>query len=130
MLSLILLGSPSALASGPCSTDNHTTHAMVFSSEDFEILAIPDPVKIEVGTEFGLNIYLCGTEDIEISKVDARMPKHGHGMNYAPKLEAGSKAHVSAKPLLFHMPGLWEIAINVKSQSGNQTLTNEIQILP
>lgn len=44
--------------------------------------------------------------------VDAEMPHHGHGMNFVPEVTGGDGAWV-ATGLLFHMPGRWEVAIDV-----------------
>ena len=47
-------------------------------------------------------------------EVDAIMPHHGHGMNVAPEVRpAGAAGVYRASPLLFHMPGAWEVHIDV-----------------
>ena len=43
--------------------------------------------------------------------VDADMPAHGHGMNVAPALSL-EDGWIVADPLLFHMPGAWEIYVD------------------
>lgn len=52
-----------------------------------------------------------GSTDVEII-VDAEMPHHGHGMNFIPEVSGGDGVFV-ATGLLFHMPGRWELAIDV-----------------
>jgi cytochrome c peroxidase len=46
-------------------------------------------------------------------KVDAHMPAHRHGMNYAPKVTALGPGRWRAEGLLFHMPGRWELVFVV-----------------
>ena len=46
--------------------------------------------------------------------VDAEMPHHNHGMNVRPKISQISPGTWLADPLLFHMPGRWELIFDVK----------------
>jgi len=45
--------------------------------------------------------------------VDARMPAHFHGMNRVPKVTRGAGNTWKAEGLLFHMPGHWELYVDV-----------------
>ena len=38
------------------------------------------------------------------------MPAHQHGLNYAPEVSALGDGTFRVDGLLFHMPGLWELA--------------------
>jgi hypothetical protein len=51
----------------------------------------------------------------ELVRVDATMPEHKHGMNYAPTLKGTATAAIAVEGLLFHMPGNWEVAFDVRS---------------
>ena len=46
-------------------------------------------------------------------KIDAAMPEHSHGMNVAPKLESSADGSYTARGLLFHMPGRWELYFDI-----------------
>lgn len=46
--------------------------------------------------------------------VDARMPEHFHGMNRAPRVTRAPDGSFLAEGLLFHMPGLWELHIDLR----------------
>ena len=44
--------------------------------------------------------------------VDAEMPHHRHGMNLVPELDGGPEEW-TARGMLFHMPGRWEVSVDV-----------------
>ena len=46
-------------------------------------------------------------------EIDARMPAHGHGMNRVPKVTRLADGTVKAEGLLFHMPGHWELYVDI-----------------
>ncbi len=45
--------------------------------------------------------------------VDAGMPAHGHGMNRQARVSRESDGRFVAEGLLFHMPGSWELYLDV-----------------
>jgi cytochrome c peroxidase len=49
-------------------------------------------------------------------KVDAHMPEHKHGMNYAPKVQALGPGRWRAEGLMLHMPGKWEFVFVVDGE--------------
>src|SRR2546423_15401339 len=68
------------------------------------------PTQIGVGAHFSLDIATCskpGNPEAESLKVDAQMPEHRHGMNYAPKVIKTGPQRWRAEGLMFHMPGKW-----------------------
>jgi hypothetical protein len=46
-------------------------------------------------------------------QVDARMPSHFHGMNRLAKVSRGKGNSWKAEGLVFHMPGHWELYIDI-----------------
>jgi hypothetical protein len=46
-------------------------------------------------------------------EVDAGMPAHHHGMNLSARIEPVSDGRFRVSGMLFHMPGQWEIYIDV-----------------
>ena len=70
-------------------------------------IPVADVFTVEVEVE-GLKRNL---EDISVL-VDAEMPHHGHGMNLVPELVGGPDAW-TARGMLFHMPGRWEVSVDV-----------------
>jgi len=53
------------------------------------------------------------------------MPEHKHGMNYAPTLKSNGDGRYRVEGLLFHMPGNWEVAFDVRSGGEIQRLTHD-----
>jgi hypothetical protein len=70
-----------------------------------------------MGTHFSLEIAVCpvaGNPGANALRVDAVMPAHRHGMNYAPSLREVGPGHYRADGLMFHMPGLWEFRFELR----------------
>ena len=72
----------------------------------------------EVGKFFALEIAACskpGSPAPENLKVDAHMPEHRHGMNYAPAVKQTAPGRWRAEGLMFHMPGKWEFVFELRA---------------
>ena len=80
-------------------------HVLVFRS-----------APISVSEHFSLEIAACAKSGAapESLKVDAHMPEHRHGMNYAPAVKALGPGRWRAEGLLFHMPGKWEFVFEIR----------------
>ena len=60
----------------------------------------------EVGKFFRIDVAACskaGGAPPEALKIDATMPEHRHGMNYAPTVKALAPGRWRAEGLMFHM---------------------------
>ena len=88
-----------------------------------------EPERIVVGEQFSLVLRSCDRETA-IKRVNARMPQHGHGMNYKPRLTPIEPTQVRAEGMLFHMPGRWEILVDVEKNGRPARLAAEILITP
>ena len=64
----------------------------------------------QVGSFFSIDVAACakGGPPPKSLKVDAHMPAHRHGMNYAPKVTPLGPGRWRAEGLMLHMPGKWE----------------------
>jgi cytochrome c peroxidase len=74
--------------------------------------------KVEVAKHFALEVAACakpGHPAPEGLKVDAHMPAHRHGMNYAPAVRALGPGRWRAEGLLLHMPGRWEFVFELRA---------------
>ena len=72
-----------------------------------------DPIP--VADVFAVEVQVEGVKrDLEgiTILVDAEMPHHRHGMNLVPALEGGPEEW-TARGMLFHMPGRWEVSVDV-----------------
>lgn len=77
-----------------------------------------DPPKIPVGRHFAIDLLVCAKGGGAVAPavaVDARMPSHGHGMNYKASLKPLGDNRYRAEGLMFHMPGQWELAFDLKA---------------
>ena len=76
----------------------------------------PTPDPIPMNQLFDLTFTVkSASSSAQTTKVevDARMPAHGHGMNRVPKVTRLADGTVKAEGLLFHMPGHWELYIDI-----------------
>ncbi len=59
---------------------------------------------------------------------DAAMPEHDHGMNTKPKVRANSDGSFAVSGMLFHMPGHWELYVDVTSAGVTERAQFDIQL--
>lgn len=85
-----------------------------------EPLTVLQPVgAIEVSEPFDVIVTVCGdgAGATEVA-LDATMPAHGHGMNYAPEHtvinRTDSSVQVKVNGVRLHMPGTWQWSINLR----------------
>ena len=86
------------------------------------------PVPIVVGAPFSVDVAACardGAEAISSIALDAVMPEHRHGMNYAPKLSATGAGRATADGVVLHMPGRWQLVFGVRVGSRTERLTHD-----
>lgn len=60
--------------------------------------------------------------------VDARMPDHGHGMNRAAKVTRLPDGAYQAEGLLFHMPGHWELYIDISEGGRSERAQVDVEL--
>ncbi len=87
----------------------------------------PEPAPIVVGQPFVLQLQLCPA-DAQLLRVDATMPEHRHGMNYRPSLKPGAGGRWQAEGLLWHMPGRWELRLDVRSGGAEHRLLQSVTL--
>jgi hypothetical protein len=76
--------------------------------------AVAGAKPIAVGRHFALDVMLC-PPDATLLRVDASMPEHRHGMNYRPTVQDLGGGRWRAEGLMFHMPGRWELKLDVQA---------------
>ena len=88
----------------------------------------PDPVRIEVGEPFSLLFNVCTKSDkpAELVAIDAQMPEHKHGMNYRPTIVSLGDGRYRVEGMVFHMPGRWELAFDVRAGEESERLTPRV----
>ena len=79
------------------------------------------PPAIELGRHFIVEAIVCADgSPPALTRVDADMPEHRHGMNYRPSLKETGAGRYVAEGLLFHMAGRWRLLFDVE-QAGHRT---------
>ena len=97
-------------------------------SQRFVVAFKPEPIS--VAKHFALEIAVCSKSSVvpESIKVDAHMPEHRHGMNYAPEVKAIGPGRWRAEGLMFHMPGKWELVFEVRAAGKSDRIAHEIRL--
>lgn len=54
------------------------------------------------------------------------MPAHGHGMNYKATVKRVGEGAFRADGLMFHMPGRWQLIIDVRAGSTTERLAYDL----
>lgn len=88
---------------------------------------VDDGGPIRVGHHVVLMLRLC-PRDAALLRIDAVMPEHGHGMNYRPSVTAAPAGRWRAEGLLFHMPGTWELRLDVQADGRTERLRQTIVV--
>ena len=72
------------------------------------------------------NICTRSNNPAELVALDAVMPDHRHGMNYRPTIVGNGEGRFRVEGVVFHMPGRWELAIDVRAGGDVERLSHEI----
>lgn len=100
--------------------------AQLLQEGDVQVQWLAQPVPV-VGKPFKLEIVVC-PQAAELTRVDATMPEHRHGMNYRPSIQALGGGRWRAEGLLWHMSGRWELRLDVKHQGRELRLRQSVQV--
>ncbi|MCB9637723.1 MAG: FixH family protein [Myxococcales bacterium] len=100
----------------------------------YRITYAPSPDPIPLNENFGLMItveYADGREmtlpeDLTV-KADGFMPEHNHGMLQAPTVQKESSAKYKIEGMKFHMPGKWQLKVEITTN--NKTELAEFEIM-
>ncbi|MCW5630907.1 MAG: hypothetical protein KIT47_18690 [Rhodoferax sp.] len=82
---------------------------------------------IAVGRHFTIQVRLCPADAV-LARVDATMPAHRHGMNYRPSIKAMGAGLWQVEGLMFHMPGAWELRLDVQAGGRTETLRDAVTL--
>ncbi len=124
----ILLLAPCLAAAQPCAPGPGSAQ-LDSSRYTVALRTAPDPVA--VGKHFALELAVCpksGAKPPENVRVDAHMPEHRHGMNYTAEVIPGPGGTYRAQGLMFHMPGHWEILLDLRSGGETDRLVRSMSI--
>lgn len=96
-----------------------------FTVEPLEPIAVSKP--------FAATVSVCATDATTMRlRLDAQMPAHGHGMNYAPAHEVTRQTdtllEVKVDGLVLHMPGAWQWEVELRNDAGRTLLTRDFSV--
>jgi len=87
------------------------------------------PPVIELGRHFMVDVLVCADDGAPVlTRVDAHMPEHRHGMNYRPTLTSQGTGRYRAEGFLFHMPGLWQFLFDVEHAGRRTRLSSDMML--
>ena len=117
-----------ASAWADCPLDLGRGAGLVIFSSHYLVAFRAEPLRIEVGEPFSLLVNACtrGDRPAELVGVDAQMPDHKHGMNYRPTIVALGNGRFRVDGMIFHMPGRWELALDVRDGEESERLSHEL----
>ena len=96
------------------------------------VVVVPEPAPLKVGQQFSLQVVLCGAATgANVVDVDARMPAHGHGMNYKADISAADTDDVfRADGMLLHMPGQWQVTVDAEQNGKRARYSADVMVKP
>ena len=86
-----------------------------------------DGAPIAVGRHFAIEVQVCPAL-AALMRVDATMPEHRHGMNYRPSVKPLGEGRWRVEGMLFHMPGRWELRLDVQAAGRTEKLLDTITL--
>lgn len=124
----------SAAAADPasCGASLDTTSRLLAEAPGWQVAFSPKPAPLTVGRHFSIDLAVCPKDPatrVVAVRIDADMPAHRHGMNYAAKVTAlGGNRH-RADGLMFHMPGRWRFLFELTLADGQVArLAREVEV--
>jgi len=123
-LALAALGLASAGAAGACVPALEGTR-LESARYVLAYKAVP-----EVGRFFTVDVAVCAKSaaSVETVRIDAHMPEHRHGMNYAPQVKALGPGRWRAEGLMLHMPGKWEFVFEIRAAGATDRLAHALVV--
>ena len=121
----LVLSAAASAQPDPCSGQDDALRAQS-SRYAVRFRTLPQPA---VGRHFAVVFAVCaaaGAVEPDSVRVDARMPSHGHGMNYRPTVTALGDGRYRAEGLLFHMPGQWELIFVVRGAGASEHIRHTL----
>lgn len=114
------------LATGPAlACDADFGRAIAAEGVTLAWRARPEPPPL--AEPFAIEFAICGGRPDRIT-VDAVMPAHNHGMNYAPRLQETAAGRYRAEGLVLHMPGQWRMVFDLMLGGRALRLSSDFEV--
>lgn len=93
---------------------------------------VPSPIPLNQVFQLKVRVFkdaaMTTPADGVAVTADAAMPHHHHGMNLVPRSEQTGPGQFRISGMLFHMPGYWEIYVDVKEGARDERARFEVTI--
>lgn len=101
------------------------------ASAEAEIAYRWEPASLKVGQFFAAEVIVCRpSEAVRAIVLDARMPQHGHGMNYRPAVAETAPGRFRVTGLMLHMPGKWRLTFDLFQGDKRTRLSRDVMLKP
>jgi len=116
-----------------CAAGKGSQDSLVYQDGALKVLLEPS-AEVKASEPFAAVVTLCHEQSSNVSdfELDARMPSHGHGMNYQPEISLLSSADgittYNVEGLVFHMTGEWEWSIGFSADDEDYEIQKSIRI--
>jgi len=95
-------------------------------------LSSPDPIPLNALFALTVTVSDAGNHSHRVGDsaiaVEARMPTHNHGMNLRPRVTAIGDGQFQVEGMLFHMPGLWQIFVDVSHKGVTERAVFDVTV--
>lgn len=118
---MVIAAAPAAFAACPPAAADGTS----LQTGPVQLAWRAEPLKLSTGQPFSLQLQLCPASAV-LTRVDATMPEHRHGMNYKPSLQDLGAGRWRVDGLLWHMAGRWELRFDVQQDGSTHTLRQDV----
>jgi tripartite motif-containing protein 71 len=98
---------------------------------EVKYLAAPTPVPLNEPFDLHFSLRERNGQTLSLGttvQVDAGMPAHHHGMNLKPTVTINSDGTYTARGLLFHMPGLWQIYFDISRNGVTERAQSDVTL--
>lgn len=105
--------------------------AQRIESAQYRLAWRSEPTPVPVGRLFALEVTVCPRAPgsaVATLAVDARMPGHGHGMNYKPSVKPAGNGRFRVEGMMFHMPGQWELVFELREDARVERLVQALAV--
>lgn len=94
-----------------------------------EVTTSPSPIAVNQPFDVAVTVTpkSGSAADLEVL-VDARMPAHFHGMNRSAKISRGAGNTWKAEGLIFHMPGHWELYVDITQGGATERAQMDVEL--
>lgn len=119
-----------ACAAG-CGDSQLGASAWLIEGSTIQLAFAAKPAPLRVGRHFSLEIVVCAADAAMLPstlRVDAEMPAHRHGMNYAATVVALGGGRFRADGLMLHMPGRWRFLFDTTAAGAPVRLSRDVEL--